>query len=496
MATESPAVGRKTARAALWSIFSTGGAKLITVISLTILARILAPREFGLLAFAMAYMTYAETIGDLGSGLALIYWPNRREEAAQVTFLTNLGAGIFWTLLTITIAPWVAAFFHAPHGTDIVRVLGISFLIKYLGNTHDALAQKDLRFRARALPELALTSVKAGISIVLGYLGFGAWSLVWGHIGGMFAWTVFLWIIVPWRPSLTFPRDLFQPMLRYGRGMITLNVVSAINHHSDLAVVGRFAGVYVLGLYQVASKLPEATVIVAIWALSKVLFPAFSRIAASGESLDRPYLMATRYVAAVTMPAGVGVACLAGPIVLLAFGTKWVTAAPIVSALAIHAAIRALSNAPGDVLKATGRASILAGVGVARAAVTIPALILAAAFGGGLAVAITLAGVAALFTVVLFLMVQPAIGVKLPSTIGALIPSTAAAAIMSVVVLSWSHFTQPFGPLAQITGGIGLGVATYLAALRLLDPEILRRAVATFSSRRVRATEQLAETSQ
>jgi PST family polysaccharide transporter len=480
---ETAGVGLKTARAAVWSILSLGGAKIITVVSLAVLARILAPAEFGLLAFAMTYMTYAETIGDLGTGLALIYWPDRREEASQVTFITNLVAGSFWTLLTIAIAPFVADFFNAPNGAPIVRALSVSFLIKYLGNTHDALAKKDLRFRARTIPELSLTSIKAAVSIVLGYLGFGAWSLVWGHIAGITAWTIFLWIVVPWRPSLAFPRDLFGPMLRYGRGMIALNMISAINHHADLAVVGRYAGVYALGLYQVASKLPEATVIVAIWALSSVLFPAFSRIIASGESLARPYLMATRYIAAITMPAGAGVACLAGPIILLGFGEKWTEAAPIVAALSIHAAVRSLSNAPGDVLKATGRASVLAWVGVLRAVVTVPALVIVAP-RGGTAVAITLTAVAVLFTVILLLMVQPAIGVRLRSTIAALAPSTFAAAIMAAAVLAWSYYMRGFGPLAQITGGIAVGVVTYAAALRVLDPEILRRAIATFTSRR------------
>ena len=86
--------GRITARAAVWAFFSTAGAKLITLVGLALLARLLAPREFGLLAFAMVYITYAETIGDLGSGMALVYWPDRRDDAAQVTFIVNALAGI------------------------------------------------------------------------------------------------------------------------------------------------------------------------------------------------------------------------------------------------------------------------------------------------------------------------------------------------------------------------------------------------------------------
>ncbi|HEX6177256.1 MAG TPA: oligosaccharide flippase family protein, partial [Thermoanaerobaculia bacterium] len=198
--TNEAGVGRTTARAAVWAFLSTGGSKLITLVALMILARLLAPTEFGLLAFALVYITYAETIGDLGTGHALIYWPDRREDAVQVTFWVNVAMGIFWCVTTILIAPAVADFFNTPNGTGIVRVLGFSFLIKYLGNTHNALAAKDLRFRARTVPELGLAAVKAVISIALAYMGFGAWSLAWGHLAGLACWTVFLWIMVPWRP--------------------------------------------------------------------------------------------------------------------------------------------------------------------------------------------------------------------------------------------------------------------------------------------------------
>ncbi len=89
-------VGTRTARAAIWAFLATAGSKAVTLIGLALLARLLAPNEFGLLAFAMAYITYAEAIGDLGTGVALVYWPDRRDDAAQVTFIVNAIAGVAW----------------------------------------------------------------------------------------------------------------------------------------------------------------------------------------------------------------------------------------------------------------------------------------------------------------------------------------------------------------------------------------------------------------
>ncbi len=467
MSTERPG-GRTAARAVGWAFFSAAGAKAITLIGLTLLARLLAPRDFGLLAFALAYITYVETIGDLGSGMALVYWPDRREDAAQVTFLVNLAAGIFWCVATLVLAPSVATFFHSPNGEPIVRALALSFVIKFLGNTHDALAQKDLRFRSRVIPEFGLATLKASIAVVLAHFGFGAWSLVWGHLAGLTCWTTLLWIVVPWRPAFHFPRDLFRPMLRYGRGIIAVNVLSAVIHHVDLVIVGHYLGATTLGLYQMAQKIPETTVIILLWVVSKVLFPAFSRLHAAGENLRRPYLTATRYVSAITLPAAVGLAFLARPIVLLFFGPQWAGAAPILTALAIYAGLRSLSNHAGDVLKATGRAQLLAGISMIYAVIIVPALLLGA-MRDAVTVAAMLAAVETVAAAITLTFASRVIGVPLSSIVKAFLPSVTASAALAVSLLAWLRW-GPQNAVATVLGGVILGGLFYAGVLRLLDP--------------------------
>src|SRR5207237_10296603 len=168
---------------------------------------------------------------------------------------------------------------------------------------------------------------------------------------GLTVSTVSLWLIVPWRPTFTLPRDLLKPMLGYGRGIIIVNIINAVTSDADLTVVGRYLGVTALGLYQMASKIPEAGVVVALYALSKVLFPAFAKIHAAGESLRTPFLRATRYVAAITVPASLGLFFLAKPIVLAFFGPKWIDATPILRVLSLYVGVGSLSNHVGNILK-------------------------------------------------------------------------------------------------------------------------------------------------
>lgn len=482
--------GERTARAAVWALIATAGTRIVTLVSLAVLARLLAPAEFGLLAFALVYITYAETIGDLGTGVALIYWPARRDDAAQVTFLINVAMGVFWCVLTLLLAPQIAGFFRNPDAAAIVRALAFAFLIKFLGNTHDALAQKDLRFRARIVPELGLAVVKAGVSIALAAAGFGAWSLVWGHLAGMTMWTIGAWLIVPWRPSLTMPHGLAGPMLRYGQGIVGVNILAAIVHHADLAVVGRMLGAAALGAYQIAYKIPEATITVIIWVVGKVLFPSFSRLQHDTPALRRAYLAALTYVSLVTIPSAAGLFIVADPLVRVFFGERWAAAIPILEWLAIYAGIRSIGTHAGDILKATGRSGVLASLSAARAAVLVPALIFAARVSAE-RVATTLAVVTAASVVINIGIVMRLLDIRAIDVVMALRTPLIAGAFMTIATVVVAGFDGTLAPPWRIAAIVGTGAATYAAAVYATDRNLFRdlRRILPSRSREARAGE-------
>jgi PST family polysaccharide transporter len=468
-------VGRAAARAAVWAFLSTAGANAITFAGLALLARLLTPAEFGLLAFALVYIIYAEMIGDLGSGMALIYWPDRREDAAQVTFVVSIATGLFWCVTTILLAPAIAGFFNAANGAPIVRVLAAGFIIKCLGNTHDALAQKDLRFHARVLPDLSLALVNIAVALTLAWWGWGVWSLVWGRLAGVFARTLLLWLAVPWRPSRRLPTDLMNPMLRYGRGILAVNILGTVMLSADLAIVGRFLGAVALGLYQMASRIPEATVMMLLWVLSRVVFPLFAKLHAGGEDLRRPYLMATRYISAITIPAAIGLSVLSGPIVSFFFGERWLAAAPILSALAVVAALRCLSAHAGDVLNATGRSKLLVRLSIVKVLLILPALLVGAQYNA-VSVAMALAAATAAGALITLVVASRVLGISFRDIAASFYPSIGAGAVMAMVLVLWVRWTPNVLAVGQVAGGVGIGALTYIAILSLFDRTVLQGA--------------------
>lgn len=467
-----------TAWGMIWALLSRGAGKLITLVSMAILARLLVPEDFGLMTFGLLVIAYVETVGDLGTGMALIYWPSRRNDAAQVTFILNLLTGSVWLPLSWFAAPLVGGFFNNPSAIPILRAFALYFPIKALGNTHDALLRKDLRFRERLIPDIGMALTKALIAVILAKLGFGVWSLVWGQLFGEGIRTIFTWIIVDWRPCLTLPLDLVKPMIAYGRYIVGVNILAAILHHIDFVIVGKMLGTATLGFYQIAYKLPEATIVLIIRTTGRVLFPAFSKLQQGKSSLREGYIAALRYVSILSVPIAIGFLLLAEPLVLTIFGETWRESIPILRALGLATCFRSLGSHAGDIFKATGRTGLMMGLGVLKAIILIPTLILAA-YSGPAEVAFALAFVMIFTCSVNIGIVCRIIDVSALSVLNALRPSVSGSVIMTVSLLIYLRiFSGTTGPLGLI-GGIVIGMGVYFTALAFLAPDIFSRALSS-----------------
>lgn len=476
---QTPRLARDAARGVVWALVGSLAGKFIWLAALGMLARFVTPEQFGLVAFGLVTITYLEAVGDLGSGAALIYWPPRDardlETTARVTFWVNLGMGLVFCATLLVLAPLIGRFFHHPEGVPVLRALALGLPVKFLGTTHDALLRKKLKFRHRALPEAGLSLAKAAIAVPLALGGFGAWSLVWGQIGGLLAWTALLWSVEPWRPSLEIRMERLHAVLRYGRGIVAVDVLAAIVHHADLVVVGRMAGAAALGYYQIAYKLPEMTLALAIWIAGSVLFPTLSRMHGEGGDLATGLRAAIRHTTAATFPLAAGLALLSEPVIRTVFGQDWLSATPLLAALAIYLGVRSWGSAGGDLMKSAGKPHWLAGLALARAIVLVPALIFAGRHGT-FWVAWTMAGMAALSSAVNLAFAARIARIAWWRTVGSAAPALAASIVMAVGLLAWRLATPDvIGP-----GGLALrvlaGAAVYVVTLRVLAPELMHEA--------------------
>lgn len=471
--TDQPAetrIGARTLRGAFWAYFSYVGGRLLILVATGILARLLTPKDFGVVGFALIFMALLETVKDLGLGQALVASrPEQVYERADTVFVAGLGLGVLLTVLVAALAPVAAAFFDEPQLVAILPVLGVNFLIRSVGATHYALAQKEMRFRTRTAAEFSDVLVRGTTGVVLALLGAGVWSLVIGYVAGTTALVIALWVLIPWRPKLRIDRAQLPGLLRFGGALTGVDVTSAVAANADYVFVGKVLGPAALGVYTLAFRLPELAIVNVATVAGQVLFPAFANVDRS--SLAHAYTVALRYMLMVCMPLAAGVALLAGPLVEVAFGPKWEGAVEPMRVLTIYAFAVTVGIPAGTVYKAVGRAGVLLKLAGPRTAMLVVGIGIVVS-SGLTAVAAVHAVVAGLFSVIGIVLASRLLGVRLSRLLRVGAAPFAATAAMSAAVVGIDLLID--SALATVVAAGLVGGAVYVGALALLAPEALR----------------------
>lgn len=481
VASERAGLGNRTLRGMFWAYGSYVGGRLLVLLTVAILARVLEPSEFGLVAIALLVTTLLDTVADLGVSEALIVVDDDEvhEKAHTAWTLGMIGAGVL-TLATAALGPLAAAFFDEPALTVMLPVLGANFVLRALGITHFALAQKQLDFRTRTIAEASDVLVRGVVGIGLALWGAGAYSLVGGYLAGTIAMTISLWALVPWRPSPRLHRADLSGLLRFGGGLTAIDVISAIVTNVDYLIIGRVLGTTDLGLYTLGWRLPELVIVNFAVVAGLVLFPAFAEI--ERRALAGAYLTALRYTLIVCLPFAVGLALLAEPMVLIAFGDRWIGSIEVMQVLTIYAFSLALAIPGGVACKAIGRVDILVKLAIPQAAVAITSIALLAD-RGIVAVAACQAAVFALFSLIQVGLAARLLGVGGPALLRAARSALLAGVALTAVVIGLEQIIGD--PYLTLGVAIPTGGAAYLGVLWAIDPEALRRLWRTLQARGV-----------
>jgi PST family polysaccharide transporter len=224
-------------------------ARSLTFISIIVLARLLAPGEFGTVAAVALFISMIEVISDVGMKATLVYEQERGiTKRVHTAFTINIVVATVLCATGVLLAPVVAGFFRLEEHTGLFRLASLNLLLTGLGNVHDSLLLRELDFRRRIIPDLARGIAHGCTSIALAVAGFGALALVVGLLAGTTAWTALQWLVTPFRPKFSLDRDILRSMVNYGSGAFLLAIVAAMAEAAPLAIIGRVLGESALGL--------------------------------------------------------------------------------------------------------------------------------------------------------------------------------------------------------------------------------------------------------
>jgi len=343
-----------TIRGGLARLCAQGTSLLLRVGSLMVLARLLSPKDFGLVGMVTAFTGVLTLFRDFGLSSAAIQRPTVTEEQISALFWINILLGALLGLVVVAMAPVIAAFYHQPQLVGVTTVLAAGFIFNSAGVQHSALLQRQMRFTVLAV--ISVVSLIVGIAIAIGgaKLGFGYWALVAMSVTSPLTATIGFWLTTGWVPGMPDRWAGIRSMIHFG-GTLTLNgLVAYIAYNAEKVMIGRFWGADAIGIYGRAYQLVNIPTDNLNSAVGEVAFSALSRLQDDPIRLKSYFLKGLSLVLALTLPITVLCGLFADDVVFFLLGPKWKDAAAIVRLLAPTIAIFAIINPLGWLVYSIG----------------------------------------------------------------------------------------------------------------------------------------------
>jgi len=331
---------QKTLHGLKWSYFSTISTAVMQIGYTAVMARLLNPSDFGLVAMSGVVLRFGNYFAQMGMSSAVIQKKDLTKENVSAAFTSSIFLGLLFTTLAYLLAPLAIYVFENKDVIPLVRVMGISFLINGFSLTALALIRRSLNFKRLAIAEIT--------AFVIGYLivgigsaiaGFGVWSLVYASLSQNFILAVLTFLINRHKVALSFSWTDYKPLISFGSKVSLISFLEFIGSSLDTILIGRYFGDIKLGFYNRAQMLINLPMQYFTSSFSRVLFPSFSQIQDDNERIKKNVFLILKIVATVLFPFAIFVSILSKEIVYIILGSKWMESAILLQVLAFAAAI-------------------------------------------------------------------------------------------------------------------------------------------------------------
>lgn len=386
MSTES--LKQKTTKGLFWSSverFSNQGVQFFFSI---ILARLLSPSDYGIVAMVVIFFAIAQTFVDSGFSNAIVRKKDRTESDLSTCFYFNILIGFVFYILLFLCSPFIAEFYGQPILSPIVKISGLNVLINSLCIVQQAQFTIRIDFKTQAKVTLTSTVISGILGILLAYLGYGVWALVWQGVTGSFVRMILFWILSKWRPRESFSKDSFHYLFGYGSKLLASGLLDTTYNNIYPIVIGKFYSPAQLGNFSRAqgwASLPSSNI---TGILQRVTFPVLTEMQDDNERLATNYRKLLRLSAFVIFPLMMLLAAIASPLVRVVITSKWDACVPYLQIICFAKMWYPIHAINLNLLQVKGRSDLFLRleiikkvVGVSVMCVTIPLGVTAMCFG-------------------------------------------------------------------------------------------------------------------
>jgi O-antigen/teichoic acid export membrane protein len=481
-------------KGAAWMVAARILDRGIGLASIVVLARLLVPADFGLVAMATVVVALLELFVSFGFDTALIQHKSAERRHYDTAWTFNVIFGALMAAALLAAAAPTASFYGEPRLEPVVMCLAAAALIQGFENIGTVEFRKELRFRKEFGLIFARRITTFAVTIPLAIVLRNYWALVIGIVVSRLASLLLTYWVHEYRPrfSLAARAELF----RFGKWLVLTNMLNFLGTKSADILVGKIAGARELGLFSLSYEIANLPTSDLIAPINRAIFPGYAKKAADPAELKASYLQVIGLIAVLLVPAGTGIAAIADLLVPVALGVNWIDAIPAIVVLSFFGVLFALKSNNHYVYLALGKPNLAALLGTVHIAILLPMIAVGSAKAGAFGVAVGYLVAQALFTPFSLAVLRRALGLGLAEQVAALYrPFLAAAAMYAGVRLVANAFdTTPYdgvallGPLLACvaTGAVLYALVLYLLWAGLSKPDGAERRIVELIQARIR----------
>lgn len=345
----------KATKGIFWAAIQKWGNQAISFFVFLILARLLEPDTFGLVAMASVFTAFLQLFLDQGMGEAIIQQQDLTPMHLDTAFWANILVGVVLTFGGMLLSGPIANFYNEPQLKPIITWLSLAFLFTALSSTQRAFFTREFKFKNLAILQLGGNISGGVVGIVAALLGYGAWALVGQSLVNGLVTTLLLWLISDWHPGLHFSKAHFRDLMTFGFNMLGIKVLNFLGTRLDNLLIGYFLGPVALGYYTIAFSLLIRLLDLLRGMTLSVVLPTFSRLQHDLQRFRSTLYKATQLTSFIAFPVFIGIAVLASEIVEAFFGQQWSPSVPVMQVLALAGVVMSVIGFTGTAIVALGK---------------------------------------------------------------------------------------------------------------------------------------------
>jgi O-antigen/teichoic acid export membrane protein len=316
-------IGKKTRSSMYWNLSFRMPYEVFRFGVSIVVARLLDPKDFGIVSIATMIIFYCSTLTNLGLKSALVQRKDITDEHISSVFTADLAISLFMACLFYFLAPAIALFFHSPESIPVIRVMSLIFVITPFYSLPYTLFRRDLNFKIITLVDTVKETFTSTITVVLAVLGFKYWSIVWGQLVPLTLAAIYLMVKSERKPAISFRYDALKDLFSFGIWSFVRSQLSFFSERMDRLIVGRYLGTSVLGLYDKSKSFSQMPTESISSNINNVLYSSFSRIQDKRDEIVNMLKKSIVLTSVINFPIFVGLYAIANHFVPVVLGEKW-----------------------------------------------------------------------------------------------------------------------------------------------------------------------------